>query len=517
MLAVIATIVFTVGLLSRPFFVAVTDVDDALLGALERIRFGALTTVMERVDGVGTSWLVRAVAWMTIVALAVNRRFRSLAVYLMVLVAGTGGALLMTAAVGRLRPTAVPILGHWEGYAYPARPVVAVTLVVVGVVYTLTPVGSWRGRAKVCAALVIGIFSLARLYLAVDHPTDVLAALAIGWAMPVIAFRSIIPEEVFPPALRRAKPAHIDVGGRRGAAIVTALDHQLGLTVDRLEPFGLAGSSGSTPIRLWITGDDGTTTPLFGKLYALNHLRADRWYKWARTIAYGRLEDEKPFSTVRRLAEYEDHMLRLFRDAGLPSPVPFGFVEITPEREYVIVMEFFEGAREIDATTIDAGVIDDALAAVRRLWDAGVAHRDIKPSNLLVRDGHVLLIDVAFATVRPSPWRQAVDLANMMLTLALCTTAELVYERALLQFDPDDIAEAFAASHSITIPTQLRGRLREDGRGLVAEFRRLAPEREEIPVQLWSMRRVAVTAGAVLLALLGLGLAAAYVQVAGLV
>ena len=39
----------------------------------------------------------------------------------------------------------------------------------------------------------------------------------------------------------------------------------------------------------------------------------------ARTVIYGRLEDEKPFSTVRWLVEYEDHLLRLMRDAGLPT------------------------------------------------------------------------------------------------------------------------------------------------------------------------------------------------------
>ena len=44
------------------------------------------------------------------------------------------------------------------------------------------------------------------------------------------------------------------------------------------------------------------------------------------------------------------------------------------------------------------------------------------------------MIDVAFGQVRPSPWRQAVDLANMMLVLALRSDAELVYQRACLQF-----------------------------------------------------------------------------------
>ena len=68
---------------------------------------------------------------------------------------------------------------------------------------------------------------------------------------------------------------------------------------------------------------------------------------------------------------------------------------------------------------------------MRRLWNAGLAHRDIKPANLMVKDGHLVVIDVAFAQVRPSPWREAVDLANMMLVLAVRTDAERVYQRAL--------------------------------------------------------------------------------------
>jgi serine/threonine protein kinase len=179
-------------------------------------------------------------------------------------------------------------------------------------------------------------------------------------------------------------------------------------------------------------------------------------------------------------------------------------------------MSFFEGAEEIGRTPVDDETIDQALAIVRRLWDAGVAHRDIKPSNVLVQDGRVLLIDVAFATVRPTPWRQAVDLANMMLTLALTSTPGRVYERALRLFAPEDIAEAFAASRGVTIPSGLRSRLRADGRDLTARFCELAPERPPVPVQLWSLKRVGVTVG--VLGLLGLAgaLVVTYVRLAGL-
>src|SRR5262249_6973068 len=195
---------------------------------------------------------------------------------------------------------------------------------------------------------------------------------------------------------------------------------------------------------------------LFAKLYTKGHVRADRWYKLWRTIQFGRLEDESPFQTVRRLAEYEDHMLRLLRDAGVRAPRPYGIVEITPEREYMIVTEFFMGAVEIGEAVIDDGVIDQGLLLVRKLWDAGVAHRDIKPGNLMVRDGQLLLIDVAFSQVRPSPWRQAVDLGNMMLVLALRADPERVYRRALRYFTPDELAEAFAATRGVASPNQLR-------------------------------------------------------------
>src|SRR5690606_34565908 len=102
---------------------------------------------------------------------------------------------------------------------------------------------------------------------------------------------------------------------------------QLGVEVTEVRPFRLSGSAGSTPLCLATrTGED-----LFGKLYASVHLRSDRWYKLGRTVRYGRLEDERPFNSVRRLVQYEDHMLRVFRDAGILTPSPRGIVEITPE------------------------------------------------------------------------------------------------------------------------------------------------------------------------------------------
>jgi len=280
----------------------------------------------------------------------------------------------------------------------------------------------------------------------------------------------------------------------------------MGIEVSGVEPFGLTGSGGSSPMRLRRAGEPGGY--LFGKLYARSHVRADRWYKLGRQLLYGRLEDEQSFKGVRRLVQQEDYALRLARDAGLPSPTPYGFVTLTPGREYLLVTEFFAGSTELGKATIDDGVIDDGLLIVRKMWDAGLAHRDVKPANLLVRDGRLLVIDVAFTEVRPTPWREAVDLANMMMCLALRSSAGRVYERALRYFTVGEISEAFAADQGLALPGQLRQALRESGRDVHEEFLRLLP-RQPVPVrvQRWSARRVGLWAALILaVVLLGLGL-----------
>ncbi len=233
---------------------------------------------------------------------------------------------------------------------------------------------------------------------------------------------------------------------------------------------------------------------MFGKIYSNSHERADRWYRFGRTILYGQLEDETAIGSVRRLAAYEDYALRLLADHGARVARTYGLVELTPNQEYMLVTEFFENTRNLGDSQIDDVVIDEGLAMVRTFWDIGVAHRDIKPANLLVRDGHLQLVDVSGLEVRPSPWRQAVDLSNMLLVLALRTDPERVYARATKAFTPGEIAEACASAVGLTIPTELQAKLKADGRPLLDRFRQLAPPRDRISIQRWSAQRLVLTA-----------------------
>jgi tRNA A-37 threonylcarbamoyl transferase component Bud32 len=472
------------------------SVDQRVLERLAGLRTPTLTRAMVVVAGLSSQWMIAALGWATILVLLAARRFRHLLVFLAAaLLIHWATANLASATleqVSALRPAEIAVLGPTGQSASPVLPLAMLTGRLVSMLYCLVPQGRRRQQGKAVVAGIIALVALARLYLAIDTPTTVLVAIIIGVTIPLVAFRWLCPDEVFPVTYRRGRTAHLDVGGRRGEAIRHALHDQLGVIAEDVEPFALAGSAGSTPLRIKVKGEQDAW--LFAKLYARSHLRADRWYKFGRTLLYGRLEDEKPFNTVRRFVQQEDYALALMQRAGVPSPEPYGVVELTPEREYLVVCEFLDGATEISKAPVDDAVIDQGLQIIRKLWEAGLAHRDIKPANLLVRDGRLYLIDVFFTEVRPSPWRQGVDLANMLLVLALRSDPKRVYERALRQFSVQEVSEAFAATRGLTMPSQLRRLLRAQGRDLHGEFLKLLPEPPRpISIQRFTPRRLGLT------------------------
>ena len=296
--------------------------DTTVLRVIAHARVGWLTPVMRGIKAAGSGWIFTVVGLGTLVALMALRRWRHLAALLgAVLAARIIGGTLYDAA-SRPRPYGITSIGAWGGFSMPSLPVAALALALVAAAYTLIVQGRPRWYAKIGIGVVLALVGLSRLYLAVDHPSDVVFGIILGVAIPVTIFRLFTPNEVFPVAYRRGKAAHLDVTGRRGEAIRAGVQDQLGLTVVEIKPVGLEGSGGSTPLRLRVAGEPDTY--LFAKLYARNHVRADRWYKLWRTILYGALEDEASFQTVRRFVEYEDYLLRLMNDVGVPVPAPYG-------------------------------------------------------------------------------------------------------------------------------------------------------------------------------------------------
>jgi tRNA A-37 threonylcarbamoyl transferase component Bud32 len=477
--------------------------DAPISDAIVSLRAPWLDSVMRWLNAAGSRGGLAIIGLLVIAATARFGRWRHLLMFIISLAVLELAAEGLNALAQRPRPFDVTAIGPWEGYSAPDAPITGLALVLVGIAYMLVVPGRPRMVAKVALAVALGAAAFVRIYLGIDHFTDALFAAILGVAVPVALFRAFAANDIYPIRYgKRGKSAHLDVSGRRGEAIRAAMSEQLGLTVLDMKPVGLEGSGGSTPLKMHVVDDAGAERSVFAKLYAKSHVRADRWYNLGRSMLYGRLEDETPFKTVRRFVEYEDYTLRLLGEYGFSTPTALGVVEITPDQEYLIAMEFFEGSVEIGDAEIDERVIDDGLLMIRRMWDVGLAHRDIKPANLMVQDGRLRLIDVFFVQVRPSPWRQAVDLGNMMLVLALRSDAQTVYEHALRYFTPEELSEAFAATRGVASPTQLRQYLKNDGRRPLEEFRAMLPERRPIVIQRWSIRRVLLIVATVVVVVL---------------
>lgn len=226
------------------------------------------------------------------------------------------------------QPPSVPPLVSVSGYHFPSRAVASLAITLFAATPALVPRGRQRFLARCSTAVLVALVIVAQLALAADYPVDAVYAGLLSFALAVVAFRLAAPDDSFPvTSARGGTAAHLDLTGARADAVKLAVRDQLGITVREVEPFGLAGSGGSSPLRM--TLDDGSR--LFGKIYATSHARADRWYRIGRTILYGTLEDETPFGTPRRLAEYEDYALRFLADNGVRVAKTYGPVGADPE------------------------------------------------------------------------------------------------------------------------------------------------------------------------------------------
>ena len=356
-LAAFAFLIVIVGLfiVARKADAPLERLESPLLVWLADLRTSALTSVMRLVDHLGQAEVVWILRVAILVGLVVFKRWRHLFTFvgLLIVVDGLSAALIGT--IGRPRPMGVEIIGDWRGYSLPSIAVATFSITAISAVYCFAPAGAARRRTAWAAGIAIGALCLSRMYLGASHPLDVATGVLIAASFGIPTFRYFAPDDVEPISYRGGNLAHVDLGGARGEAIRTAIQDQLGFTVEEVKPFGEAGSGASTPMRIKVAELD---EHLFAKLYTMRHVRSDRSYKVVRTIMYGRLEDEVPFKSVLRLVEYEDYALRLLDDVGFPVATDHGVVELTPDREYMLVTGFFENAKELGDADVTPEIID---------------------------------------------------------------------------------------------------------------------------------------------------------------
>ena len=186
------------------------------LRLLAGVRTPWLTDVANAISAAGAGWGATVIGLSVVVLTMIFRRWRHLFVFLGSLFVLVEATQWIKAGLSRPRPYGITIIGSWGGYSAPSPPVAVLTFFLICAVYCLVVPGRPRSYAKIVAGVVIALFGLARVYLAVDHPDDVLFGVVLGVAIPVTMFRFFTPNEVLPVVYRRGRAAHVDVTGRRG-------------------------------------------------------------------------------------------------------------------------------------------------------------------------------------------------------------------------------------------------------------------------------------------------------------
>src|SRR5512133_3452285 len=178
--------------------VAVTVVDDAVVGWLAGLVSPGLEPALRGLARIGSWWVLYTLIYGLILALLVFRRWRHLLLWWVV------GQLISLLTVGlmavtqRPRPFGVELQTSWGGWALPSVPVTILTAALMTVLYTLVPEGRWRNTGKWLVAALIALVALARMGLGVDAPTDVLVGVGIGVTIPLLLYRRFTPNEVYP-------------------------------------------------------------------------------------------------------------------------------------------------------------------------------------------------------------------------------------------------------------------------------------------------------------------------------
>src|SRR5215207_11078907 len=146
-LVALSLVVFADGL--RGPAVAVTVVDDAVVGWLAGLEVPGLVAVMGGLAELGSWTAMNVLLWGLLLALLVLRRFRQLLVVLLAwLLQAAMIYILLAPLVQRPRPFGVEFRTDWTAWALPSEQMGALVVVLVGILYGLVPEGRWRQIGK---------------------------------------------------------------------------------------------------------------------------------------------------------------------------------------------------------------------------------------------------------------------------------------------------------------------------------------------------------------------------------
>ena len=345
------------------------------------------------------------------------------------LLAGLAGSAVLASAVvigiiylaGGERPHAMTAgAGPWSwltgaSLAGPALGAAAVACTVAAAPWLARP---WRRAAWV----TLWLAAAARLITGTASPMEVVLAFAAGVTAGAgtLVLLGVPDRRIGPPEL--------------AAALGSA-----GLPVAWVEPADIV-AKGSRPFTA--ATQDGQ--PLFIKVLGSDQRDADLLYRAYRFIRLRDVGDTRPAASLIQAAEHQALVAVMAERAGVTVPAVRQVIK-TADGSAVLAMDRVDG-HSLDLIPVQRA--DDTM--IRELWKqvdalhrARIAHRSLRAANVVV-DGTARpwIVDFSFSELGATQRQMALDVAELLASLAVIAGADRAVSGAAEVIGPDRVATA---------------------------------------------------------------------------
>jgi membrane-associated phospholipid phosphatase len=182
----------------------VQAVDDAVYRRANDFRFGVATLISRSLNLLGSGWVLIPLRIMIAAWLAIRRRWRALAAWLLIWFASEVAINLFKTWYGRPRPPGS--LVTTRGFSFPSGHAVATAATAIALVLVLLPPGHRRRHWEVYSVVFAFVMALSRVYLNAHWLSDVVAGTLLG-ATIALAVAGLVTEVHDVAMRRRARSA----------------------------------------------------------------------------------------------------------------------------------------------------------------------------------------------------------------------------------------------------------------------------------------------------------------------
>jgi uncharacterized protein (TIRG00374 family) len=381
-----------------------------------------------------------------VAALAVTLRYRRFRL----LVSLAGGALLASVALigivqlaGGERPR-VFVAGASQWSWLTGASLAGPALLAAAVAGTVTA-APWLSRAwRHTAWITLWIAAAARLITSTASPVEVVVAFAAG----VTAGAGVLV--LFGVPDRRIGPDGVL------AALVSA-----GVPVASVEPAAVE-AKGSRP---FIAAAEDSES-LFIKVLGSDQRDADLLYRAFRFIRLRDIGDARPAASLVQAVEHQALAAVMAERAGVAVPAVRQVIK-TADGSVLLAMDRVNGSSldQIPEQGTSDMTLRDLWKQVDRLHQARIAHRSLRAANIVVdRACRPWIVDFSFSELGATQRQMALDVAELLASLAAVIGADRAVGSAAAVIGPDGVADAVPLLQPLALSAGTRRAIaRHDG------------------------------------------------------